>query len=156
MIEEQAVVVAIEGERAHLEIRRNTPCGLCGTTQGCGVSLWGRLFKRSSSGFWASNSLQANVGDAVIIGIQEGALFTGALTAYVVPLLFLCAGALIGSWNASSRSGGDISAIAGAAVGLAVGFAWVKFQTSRRRQDGRYEPVMLRHGELASIRHCSR
>lgn len=156
MIEEQAVVVAIDSGRAHLEIRRNAPCGLCGTTQGCGVSLWGRLFKRADGGFWTANNLQANVGDVVVIGIQEGALLAGSLTAYVVPLLLLCAGALVGSWTVGSRANSDLYAVIGAAVGLLVGFVWVKIYTSRRHQDGRYQPVMLRRGELIPIRHCSR
>jgi sigma-E factor negative regulatory protein RseC len=156
MIEEQAVVVAVEGDRAHLEIRRNAPCGLCGTTQGCGVSLWGRLFKRTKGGFWTTNPLQATVGDAVIIGIEEGALLAGSLTAYLVPLLLICAGALVGSWSSVSRSGSDAAAVLGAIAGLIAGLAWVKFQTQRRRLDGRYQPVMLRRGELMSIRHCSR
>lgn len=156
MIEEQAVVVAIDGERAHLEIRRNAPCGLCGTTQGCGISLWGRLFKRADGGFWTSNNLQADVGDAVVIGIQEGALLAGSLTAYLVPLLLLCLGALVGNWVAASRATSDLYAVAGAVGGLLLGFAWVRLYTSRHHQDGRYQPVMLRLGELVSIRHCSR
>lgn len=156
MIEEQAVVVAVEGDRAHLEIRRNAPCGLCGTRQGCGVSLWGRLFKRNSGGFWTSNALQAKVGEAVIIGIEEGALLAGSLTAYLVPLVLVCIGAFIGSGASASRVGGDAGAVIGALAGLFAGFVWVKFQTQRRETDGRYQPVMLRRGELVSIRHCSR
>lgn len=156
MIEEQAVVLAVEGERAHLEIRRNTPCGLCGTTQGCGVSLWGRLFKRSGNGFWTANSLGAKVGEAVVIGIEEGALLAGSLIAYLVPLLSVCIGALIGSRVAGAQSTSDIYAVVGAVFGLVAGFTWVRMYTSRRRQDGRYQPVMLRRGEFVSIRHCSR
>jgi sigma-E factor negative regulatory protein RseC len=156
MIEEQAVVVAVAGDRAHLEIRRNAACGLCGTTQGCGVSLWGRLFKRNRGGFWTANALQAKVGEAVVIGIEEGALLAGSLTAYLVPLLLVCVGAFVGNWAAVSRPGADIAAVLGAMAGLLAGFVWVRFQTQRRGLDGRYQPVMLRRGELVSIRHCSR
>lgn len=43
MIEELAVVVGTDGDKAMLEIVRSKPCGLCGRTRGCGMSLWGRL-----------------------------------------------------------------------------------------------------------------
>ena len=156
MIEEQAVVIRVDGERAHLEIERSSPCGLCGATRGCGVSLWGRLFSSKRSGISAVNDLQAQVGDRVIIGVQEGALLASSLTAYVAPLLLICAGALFGASLASSRAASDLYSVAGAVAGLLFGLAWVRFYTAGRRRDGRYQPVMLRRAEFVSVRHCSR
>lgn len=156
MIEEQAVVVSVEGERAHLEIERSSPCGLCGATRGCGVSMWGRLFSRARGSISAPNALQAEIGEHVIIGVEEGALLAGSLTAYLVPLILICAGGLIGATFATSRAASDLYAVAGAITGLIAGLAWLRFHTSNRQQDGRYQPVMLRRAETISIRHCSR
>ena len=44
MIKENAIVVSIDKDVASLEIVRNKPCGLCGQSRGCGISIWGRLF----------------------------------------------------------------------------------------------------------------
>ena len=148
MIEEQAVVINIDGARAHLEIERGSPCGLCGATSGCGISLWSRLFGRQRGSISAVNNLNAEVGSRVIIGVQEGALLAGSLMAYLVPLLLICAGALFGASLASSRTDSDLYAAVGAVTGLLSGLAWVRFYTSGRRQDGRYQPVMLRRAEL--------
>lgn len=156
MIEEQAVVVSVEGERAHLEIERSSPCGLCGATRGCGVSLWGRLFSRARGSISTTNALQAQVGDHVIIGVQEGALLAGSITAYLLPLLLICAGGLIGAAFATSRAASDLYAVVGAITGLIAGLAWLRFHIGSRQQDGRYQPVMLRRAEPISIRHCSR
>lgn len=156
MIEEQAVVIRVDGARAHLEIERSRPCGLCGATRGCGVSLWGRLFSSKRSGISAVNDLHAQVGEHVIIGVQEGALLASSMTAYVVPLLLVCAGALLGASLASSRAASDFYSVAGAVAGLVSGLAWVRFYTAGRRKDGRYQPVMLRRAEFVSVRHCSR
>jgi sigma-E factor negative regulatory protein RseC len=156
MIEEQAVVIRVDGERAHLEIERSHPCGLCGATRGCGVSLWGRLFSRQRSGISTTNDLHAQVGEHVIIGVQEGALLASSVTAYVAPLLLICAGALLGASLASSRAASDLFAVVGAVAGLLLGLAWVRFYTGGRRHDGRYQPVMLRRAEFVSIRQCSR
>jgi sigma-E factor negative regulatory protein RseC len=155
MIEEQAVVVDVKGERAHLEIERSSPCGLCGATRGCGVSLWGRLFTRPHGSISAINALKADVGDHVIIGVEEGALLASALTAYVVPIALLCGGGLLGAAFATSRASGDLYGVAGAVTGLLVGLCWLRFHTSGR-QDGKYQPVMLRRAEAKPIRHCSR
>jgi sigma-E factor negative regulatory protein RseC len=156
MIEEQAVVSRVEGERAHLEIQRSSPCGLCGATRGCGISLWGRLFGGPRGGISASNDLHAQVGDHVIIGVQEGALLASSLTAYVLPVLLICAGALLGASLASSRAASDFYSVAGAVAGLLLGLASVRIYTGGRRKDGRYQPVILRRAEFVSIRHCSR
>ncbi len=155
MIEEQAVVVGVEGERAHLEIERSSPCGLCGATRGCGVSLWGRLFTRPHGSISAENALQAGIGDHVIIGVEEGALLASALTAYVVPLLLMCGGGILGTVFATSRASSDLYAVAGAVTGLLMGLCWLRLHTSGR-QDGKYQPVMLRRAEANPIRHCSR
>lgn len=156
MIEEQAVVVRLENDRAYLEIERSQPCGLCGATRGCGVSLWGRLFTRSRGGISTTNALGVAVGEHVIIGVEEGALLAGSLTAYLVPLVLVCGGGLIGAMFATSRATADLFAVVGAVVGLAVGLSWLHFHADRRPQDGRYKPVMLRRAEPLSIRHCAR
>lgn len=155
MIEEQAVVVNLEGKRALLEIERSTPCGLCGATRGCGVSLWGRLFSRSRPGVSASNSLDAKVGDHVIIGVEEGALLSGSIAAYLLPIALIFLGAFAGAAMAASRTASDFYAVGGAVVGLVLGLVWVKFYTAKQ-QGGRYEPVMLRRAESIPVRHCSR
>src|SRR3546814_10370195 len=56
---------------------RRTPCGLCGQTRGCGVSLWGKVFRHRPHIFRAANQVKARTGDLVIVGIEEQALLKG-------------------------------------------------------------------------------
>ena len=44
MIEEEAIVISKDKEFAEVDIIRTKPCGLCGKTQGCGNSIWGKVF----------------------------------------------------------------------------------------------------------------
>ena len=90
MIEQHAIVLTLEFAAletegpthqsatnqsiATLEIVRQTACGLCGQTRGCGNSLWGKLFGHKSANFKAQNQINAKVGDHVIVGIDESAL----------------------------------------------------------------------------------
>ena len=85
MIEERAVILALEYNPATqqsiatLEIERKTACGLCGQTRGCGNSLWGKLFSHKPAVFKASNTINAQVGQSVMIGIDERSLLKSAL-----------------------------------------------------------------------------
>ena len=156
MIEEQAVVVAVEKERAYLNIERSNPCGLCGATQGCGISVWGKLFGRSQRRISTTNLLEAHVGDRVVIGIREDALLTGSVAAYLVPLLLLCLGAVLGGYLSEIRSASDLYAGMGAFLGLMLGLAWVRFVMHNTASEGVYQPVMLRRSESISVRYFSR
>lgn len=80
------------------------------------------------------NPIAAQAGEAVVVGIEEGALMTAVITGYVVPLVLLLLGALIGGpW-------GDFQSVAGGAAGLAIAVLWLK----RRRAVP--SPVILRRG----------
>src|ERR1051325_412477 len=151
MIEEHAVVVGIEEDVAMLEVVRRTPCGLCGQTRGCGISLWGRLFGHKPNIFRAINEVGAKVGDSVIVGIAEQALLTSALTVYGVPLLTLLAGALLAGvifpGDGLEISHADRNAVIGAVVGLVLGLLWVKGHVAGRSLNAHYRPVILRAGK---------
>ena len=151
MIEEHAVVVGIEQDVAMLEVVRRTPCGLCGQTRGCGISLWGRLFGHKPNIFRAINEIYARVGDSVIVGIAEQALLTSALTVYGVPLLTLLAGALLAGvifpGDGLEISHADRNAVIGAVVGLVLGLLWVKGHVTWRSLNPHYRPVILRAGK---------
>lgn len=159
MIEEQAIVVRTQGHQALLEIERSQPCGLCGSTQGCGVSLWGRIFGGRRGAIRTDNLLRLEVGERVIIGMPEGGLLGSAVLGYLTPLLLLCLGAwwstLIAGDHASTVIR-DIYSFFGALSGLLAGLGIVRFLAANNRHLGRYQPVMLRRAETAPLRNCAK
>jgi sigma-E factor negative regulatory protein RseC len=152
MIEEHAIVVDIDNDdAAMLEIVRRTPCGLCGQSRGCGISIWGRLFGHKPNIFKAVNQINAKVGDSVIVGIEEQALLTSSMTVYGIPLVAMLAGALLaGGLFAAGHA--DRNAVIGAVIGLVFGLLWVKAYTAGRGLDARYRPVILRAGDSSMIK----
>lgn len=145
MVEEQAVIVGLQDETAILEIVRSKPCGLCGQTRGCGVSMWGKLFRHRPYIFRALNRVNAKVGDFVVVGIEEQALLRSAVLVYGIPLLTLLAGAVLAGL-AGEGSNRDVTTAIGALAGLAIGLLWVKGHTAGGSLDSRYQPVILRLG----------
>lgn len=145
MIEQRAVILRLEPNSAEqsiaiLEIVRKTACGLCGQTRGCGNSIWGKLFGHKSTSFKAQNSINANVGDNVIVGINESALMKSALLLYMLPLATMFIGAILASILLSN----DLLVVLGAIIGLALGFLWVKGHMAGRAYYVNNQPKILR------------
>jgi sigma-E factor negative regulatory protein RseC len=157
MIEEQAIVVGVERDQALLEIIRSKPCGLCGQTRGCGVSIWGRLLGHRNSVLRVANHINAQAGDSVIVGVDEKALLASSLTAYGVPLLFLLVGAASMGAFAPASGHVDVYALLGAGIGLVLGLFLVHGLAGGRGLDVLYRPVILRQADvLVNIRKCHR
>lgn len=151
MIEEQAIVLSVEQDNATLEIIRNKPCGICGKTRGCGISLWGRIFGHEASVFKAANQINARVGDAVIVGIDEQAVILSAFAVYGIPLITMFVGGFLASIFPGSDLHADRNAVIGAVLGLLAGGAWLKGHLQGRRMDSRFRPVILRLGTEAVV-----
>lgn len=155
MIEEQAIVIDVDNEIATLEIVRKTACGLCGQTRGCGMSVWGRLLGHRSRVFKAVNQVNAQVGDTVVVGIEEGAVLASSMTIYGLPLATMLAGALLsGLLPADSVSQRDAYALMGAVTGFVMGLFWMKAHIAGRagqNLNGRYQPVILRAGDSSGM-----
>lgn len=130
MLEERAVILAVEQDSdgqsvARLEITRKSACGLCGQTRGCGNSLWGKVFAHKSGNFIAQNPIQAQVGDGVIVGINESAVMKSALLLYMLPLATMFLVAIVTSQFTANQAAILLSAL----LGLALGLLWVKGHT---------------------------
>jgi len=123
MIEETARVVSIEGSELVLEAQIKTSCQSCSAQKGCGTSLLARHVGRRLTRFRMENTLNARVGDEVVVGLSERAMLRGSLLVYLFPLFaMLLAALLVDSVLAPTFSGRDLLvALAGfAGLGLAV------------------------------------
>ncbi|SDJ56540.1 SoxR reducing system RseC family protein [Microbulbifer yueqingensis] len=142
MHEERGRVVAIEAGSIWVETIQRSACGGCSARSGCGTGLLGDFLSRSTRirvdlNSWDKAHVALN--DTAIIGIPERALSTGALLAYILPLIFLLLGALAGDALA-----GEAGAIAGAVAGLLGGAGAIRWHGRRNAASPLYSPVLLR------------
>jgi sigma-E factor negative regulatory protein RseC len=151
MIQENAIVISTDQDIAYLEIVRNKPCGLCGQSRGCGISIWGRLFGHRSNIFKAQNTVNAQVDQMVVVGVEEQALLWSSLAVYGIPLALLILGAAVGSAVFSEATHPDRNTALGAALGLFLGYVWLKGHNQGSALDTRYRPVILGFAEPSSI-----
>lgn len=140
MIEEYAVVLYCKQDVAELEIERRTACGICGQKRGCGNATWGKLLGHKSHTFQAQNTIDAKVGDNVIVGIDEQVALKSVFFLYVVPLLSL----IIFSVLAEALFDHQLYVVFAAIIGLLIGFVWVKSHLAGR---DRHHAIILRQAE---------
>lgn len=130
MIEENAIVTEQLGGQVRLEIIRRTACGICGQTRGCGNATWGKMLGHAETTLQVDNAINAQVGDHVVVGIEEKAFLNATFLLYVVPLCALFAGALLAQVFFNQDSNQDIYVMLGALLGLGAGFLAVKALTN--------------------------
>ncbi len=146
MLEEQGVVLSVSGDTAEVVAEAKSTCGSCAAKNACGTSLLANLFPQRKRTFRASNPVAAQVGDRVLIGLDESVLQTASLLVYVVPLLGLIGGAMAGTWLASALMP-EIAEAVSIGVGIA-GFSLallvVRKTSSRLSAHSRYQARVLR------------
>lgn len=137
MIEEEAYVAEVSGGLVWIEKTRKSACSGC--AQSCpSASLSGGLFDGKPVRLQVPSDLPLRPGDKVLVGIDEEALTGGSLWIYLLPLLCLFAGALLGE----SVIGSDLASALGGLLGLGLCFAGLK--AARLFDRPRYRPVILR------------
>ena len=138
MITEQAVVTRREGEQIEVRLLRESACGDCELSQGCGTGALGRLLGNRSRPLRLECSQPLQPGDRLELGLSEAALVRASLTIYGVPLL----GMLLAGLTAALGGLGEVAVALSSIAGL---FAGVKFALwkSRRLERGRLTPYII-------------
>ena len=133
-MESKAIVSRIEGQFAVVEVMpAGSGCGRCHEAGGCGSNLLNQSLRPKKLNFYRlPNRIGAKVGDCVVVAVPEGAVLRAAALAYLLPVLFLIVGAAIGT----ALSDHDVSALAGAGAGLALGLLVLRVAQSRLSMAG--------------------
>jgi sigma-E factor negative regulatory protein RseC len=92
MQEEVGTVIESRGGTARVLVKRNSACDRC-PSRSCGASLGGDL-----KGVNASNGMGAREGQKVKIGISPKAVLKASFILYMVPILALIIGAVLGNY----------------------------------------------------------
>jgi sigma-E factor negative regulatory protein RseC len=143
MIEETAVVARIEAGQVWVVKEQKSACGSC--TQACTASIVGTAIGAPKERELAVSSLlELEVGDRVIVGVREDLLVKGLLSIYLVPLLGLFVGAVVGGSIGVHLF--EVTANSASALGGGTGLLATVFflKCSRMLASSRMQPVVLR------------
>ena len=153
MIEDQAQVIDMIGDQLVLQAQTKSSCGSCAASKGCGTSVLAKVVGRKFTRFHADNSVDAEVGDTVIVGISEEALLRGSLMMYIIPIMGMLIFALVSDQFVDLLAENRDLQITGAGIaGLVSGSLLSRWYFQRSDNVRRFRPVVLRkiieHGKL--------
>jgi sigma-E factor negative regulatory protein RseC len=146
MLTEEGVVKELKGERARVTTQRGAACADCGTRHACKA-----LGGSDEAEITALNRAEARVGDVVELVLPEKALLWASVMVYLLPIVCLLIGAVLG--NAYHREMGlsaDGASAIGALCGLAVGLSGTWLASRRAARTGSTMPVIERVVEQGS------
>lgn len=147
MIESPARIRRTEGETAWVVSEAPTSCGAC-AGKGCGSSVFARFWHADMAEYPVANPIGAAPGDAVVVGLPDGAVLQAALASYGLPLALLLAGSGIGG-----AIFGEPGAIGGGLFGLILAGLWLKLASWLRvwpQTETRPVPTIVRLGTQSS------
>jgi sigma-E factor negative regulatory protein RseC len=148
VIEERAVVAEAGDGYAWVEIEGRSACGACHAGDGCGTAALAKVWSGRRVRIRAVAGLPLRPGDEVIVGLADGVLLRGALLAYLLPVLLLLGGALLG--DAAFAGAGEEPVVLAGALGLGLGFLAARVLSRRFQDDPRFQPVVLRRPHEAA------
>ena len=145
MIEETARVIAIENNQLLLEAETSTACNACAAKQGCGTSVLSKWVGRKFTRFQAPNTVNAQVGDEVVVGLAEEAMLKGSMIVYLLPLLAMIGFALLADSRRSAETASrDLLVLVSAVAGFALMLFISRWTLSTNSNRSKLTPVVLR------------
>ncbi|ENY73739.1 sigma-E factor regulatory protein RseC [Aeromonas diversa CDC 2478-85] len=143
MSEELATVVELDGDHAWVSCERRSACNSCQQQSDCGTGTVAKAMANRAQRVRVRLCAEVRVGQQIRIGIPQHSLIQGALLVYLLPLLCLVGGGLLGQlWLRPLLQAGEGVSILTTALGGAAGFLLVRY-LSRRLGEGEYAPRML-------------
>ncbi len=145
MIEESAQVLRSEGDYAWVATQRRSSCGSCAAKKGCGTGALSQVLGGRMQEMKVRNPIDAQAGEQVVLGIEEGALIRGSLAVYLLPLLTMLGGGLLGQALAPQwLINQELLTIIMAVLGLVAGLWWLRRFNRSASADPRYMAQILR------------
>ncbi|MCB1802951.1 MAG: SoxR reducing system RseC family protein [Gammaproteobacteria bacterium] len=145
MIEQEARVVGVDGDRVEIEVSRQSACGSCNASKGCGTSLLADWFPKRHLALRLPNRIGARIGDRVVIGLDEGALQRATYTLYGLPLLALLGGAILGDRIAAQIGlSQELVAVTVGLLGMIVVLLWLRVRAGSAGRGVEQEIRLLR------------
>jgi len=153
MIEEKALIVETRENVAWVETQRQSTCSTCQVQKGCGTSVLHKVLGQKRTRLQVLNPAGFEIGDEVVLGLQENALIKGSLMLYALPLFFMFGFAILGyaAFLLYELTYTEGYKILFSLSGLAAGFFWVSKYSKKISNDPNFQAVILSKIKESSV-----
>ena len=140
MATEQGIVIRTETETAWVKTKRSEACEGCSSRGACSVMGGGEEMEVE-----AINAAGGKVGDRVVLSFETASLLKATFLVYIIPVIFLLIGALIGQKLALILTLNEsMSAAIGSLLLGGLSILFVKIKGNRMAQQEEYRPKVIR------------
>ncbi|MEZ8742521.1 SoxR reducing system RseC family protein [Photobacterium swingsii] len=145
MMRSLATVIAVDSSGITVSCQQQTSCGHCASRDSCGTGIVSKAIPGRAHQINIETQEQVAVGDVVEIGLAEQSMLSSALLVYLLPLLFLIAGTIVGQWVfVDLAAGSELGVIALAGASAALGLAIARYVAKRIEGQSAYTPSLIR------------
>jgi sigma-E factor negative regulatory protein RseC len=117
MIEQRAKVLKVEGNNIWVDTSPQSACGSCNQRKQCSANTFENTFISERKPLQLPNTLSAQTGDWIVLGVNENALFQSVALIYLLPVVLMVTSAVIGN----TLGFNDVGVIFTALIGLGIG-----------------------------------
>ncbi len=122
-----AVTTQSDGFEVELSCEQKTSCSSCASQKSCGTGIVSKAVGSKALNWTLQTNKLVKIGQIVEIGFPERSLILSAMVVYIVPLMAMILGAVIGQWwLAPLFSGGEGVIIASSALFVGLGMMVAK------------------------------
>ncbi len=144
MIEVPGEVIERQNDMVRIRAAaRSGGCGRCNEPGGCGSAKVGSMFRAEDAEIWVRDRLGVEMGERVLVCLDEGVSMHAALLGYMIPVVGIVVGAILGVVLGGTASP-DGAAVVGALAGLGGGILVSRWMGRGRPVDA--EPILKRAG----------
>ena len=145
MMRTLATVVAVDNGHITVSCKQETSCGHCASRDSCGTGIVSKAMPGRSHQINIATTETITLGQVVEIGLSERSMLSSALLVYMLPLLFLIGGSVIGQYVfIDLAASNQLGVIVSAAVSTAVGLMIARHYAKRLDGDAAYKPSLIR------------
>jgi sigma-E factor negative regulatory protein RseC len=146
MIEESALVISNDGNYIVIEILKKSSCGSCSVNKACGTGIISNYLKPKTIKYSIENTINAKVGDTIIIGINERVFLIGSFLMYILPLFFMLLFAILGDFIATKATlmNSEIFVILMSGTGFIFSFVFMRYLLKNKLNLLHFNPELIR------------
>ncbi len=139
MVSVSARVIKVAKNSVWAETNGLSACHHCPDRQGCGVLTLTKIFRRRTNRVRVVNSMNAHVGDEVVLGIRQAVLLKQTLVVYMTPLLSM----LVTTAVMNILFNSEALSVLAAGCGFVAGLFMVRLLAVRNSTSDILRPIML-------------
>jgi len=152
MVTEEGIITGTTQAMAWVKTVRSKSCESCESKDSCAEGGKSREILVQ-----VENILSAKPGDRVVIGFGTAPMLQLSFVLYILPVIFLIAGAVIGqTWAPDMNMDESLASILAGLAGFAVSFVVVRLFNNHFANKKKFKPFLVRFARKTEAEACTR